>query len=117
MAVMVSTLYLAKEELNLSNYPEIRGILKDVQELISYAIGVSTVMGDYISGIYDRMDINIADLQKYIVVCRSLCDVLGTSPNVCYDLLTELRLIQNSMQTLIFIKNRYGTQYIGTPTG
>jgi len=116
MAVMESTLYLQNEELDFRNYPEVRTVLSDVQDLINYATEASIVISAYTSSTADRIDLSIVDLQKYTDLCRSVCSILGSASNVCYDLLVEMRTLQGTLQTLMYVKNRYGNQYIGTPT-
>jgi len=115
MALMGSTLYLPEEELNFRNYPEVRTVLPYVQEVITYAAQAVTAIKQYTSGASDRVDLSIVDLQKYTKLCRTVCSTLGSAASVCYELLAELRTIQNTLQTLMYIKNRYGSQYIGAP--
>lgn len=116
MAVMESTLYLPEEELNFRNYPEVRPILSDIQELINYATKASNALKMYTNSTLDKVDLSIVDLLKYTKLCRSVCSTLGMAPNPCYDLLVELRVLQRILQTLVFVKNRYGSQYIGVPS-
>ena len=113
MGVMERTLYLQSEDLNFRNYPELQGILNDIQELIGYSTAVSNALNAYVNTITTRINLSIVDLQKYASLCRNLCNTIGNAPNVCYDLLVEMRLIQDTLQTLIYIKNCYGSQYIG----
>ena len=116
MATMGSTLYLTKEKLSSRNYPEVSDAMESIQEIITYIASIGSAIEAYTNGSLDHININVSDLQKYTTLCRNICDTLGSAPNVCFDILTELREMQNGMQVLIFVKNRYGNQYIGTPT-
>ena len=116
MGTMNSTLYLPDEVLNFVNYPETKDIAKDVGALIAYASKTTVALQAYTGGTSNRIDLSISELQKYVALCRSVCMIIGSAPNICYDLLVELREIQDVLQTLVHIKNRYGSQYIGNPT-
>lgn len=116
MGTMESTLYLPDEVLSLRNYPEVSSVTATVQEIMVYMAKVDSALVAYTSSTMDRIDLSITDLQKYVGLCRSVCTILGTSRNVCYDLLMEIREFQDILQDLAFIKTRYSSQYIGTPT-
>ena len=116
MAIMEGTLYLPAERLNFRNYPEVATLMGDIKDIIRYSIEVGNAIKAYTSSTLDRINLNIVDLQRCILLCRTVCSTLGLAPNVCYDLLVEIRSLQNTLQTLVFVKNRYGSQYIGVPT-
>lgn len=112
MAAMDSTLYLPNETLYFRNYPEIRPILSDIQSVITYASEVYTAVTDYTNGNTTMINLDVAELQASIDLCRSICQTLGTASNVCYDLLVELRSILSVFQTLMYVNSRYKGQYI-----
>ena len=116
MPIMEATWYLPEEELQYRNYPEVHGVMDNINRLVYYAMSLSIVLDDYNNAVADRIDIDVVDLQKNITLCRSITDVLGNAPQVCFDLLMELRTIQDTMQTLLYAYNRFGSQYIGKPT-
>lgn len=117
MGVMASsTMYLPSEVLQYRNYPEVNYALNDINTILDYAMRVNNAITDYVTGVFDKVDVDAHDLQVHIDLCRSVCYTLGTAPNVCYDLLMELRSIQSVMQTVMYTKNRYGDTYVGTPT-
>lgn len=117
MGVMESnTWYLPSELLQFRNYPEVNSVSEDIDDIMDYSMHVHLALVGYTEGLYDRVDVDSHNLQKYIDKCRNVCNVLGNAPNVCFDLLLELRGVQNVFQQLLYAKNRFGSQYIGTPT-
>lgn len=116
MAIMETTWYLPKERLYYTNYPEVHELLDQINDIEDYAKRVGVALNDYNSGTYNKIDVNIVTLQGYIDKCRSVTGTLGRAANVCFDLLIELRQIQTILQTIMFAYNRYGDQYVGTPT-
>lgn len=117
MGIMASdTWYLPEEELHYRNYPEVNYAQADIQLILQYAMRVDTAIFDYSNGTFDKIDIDVHDLANYIDLCRSVCSKIGTAPNVCFDILLEIRSIQKILQTLMYAKNKYGNTYIGTPT-
>lgn len=115
MPIMKSTLYLPGEKLNNGNYPEVGAAADDIQELISFSMKVLTALSSYIDGTYDKIYVDMIAVADYIQKCRLICESLGNASNVCFDLLIELRGIQETLQTLVYINNRYGDQFIGAP--
>jgi 5'(3')-deoxyribonucleotidase len=113
---MENTWYLPEEIIDFQNYPEVTGVLDSISAIQNYTMRVINALQDYTDGTLDKIDINVTDLQKYINLCRSVLDTLGHAPNVCYDLLMELRETQSVFQTLMYAYNQFGSQYIGTPT-
>ena len=116
MGTMDSVLYLPEEVLNFTNYPEIKDIVPDISALIAYASKANTALQAYLSGVSDKIDLNISELSAYIVSCRNICNIIGTAPNVCFDILVDMRELQDILQTFAYVKNRYGNQYVGSPT-
>lgn len=113
---MDDTHYLPSEELKMSNYPEVRQLEGDIEEIVKYAKLVDATVLAYNNGTVNKIDLDVVILQKMVDNCREVCRVLGRAPNVCYDILLELRNFQMNFQDLIFMKTRFGSEYIGKPT-
>ena len=113
---MTSTWYLTSEQLSYKNYPVLSNIIDDVNKIIAYAKSTNSAMTAYYSGTYNKIDVNIIELNNYIELCRTVCAAISNSSAVCYDLLLDIREIQATLQELWYAKNRYGDQYVGTPT-
>ena len=110
------TFYLPQEAVNYINFPELRAYKKDIETLLEYTLRVNTALADYNEGRYDKIDLNMEELKSHINLCRTICEALGNAPKVCFDVLIELREIQMHLQNLLYLKNKYGNRYIGTPT-
>lgn len=113
---METTHYLPHEELKASNYPEIANLMPDIQIIQTYAMTADQAVFAFNEGLVNKIDIDVTDMRKAVDKCRYVCNIIGTAENVCYDLLMELRAMQTNFQELIFMKNRFGSEYIGTPT-
>jgi hypothetical protein len=117
MGVMASTTwYLTDEALTPRNYPEVALVEADIQTIFSYGLRANSAIEDYTSGTFDKIALDVNDLIVHVSLCRSVCNILGSAPSVCYDVLSEIRNIQSSLQQLVYIKSRHGSVYIGNPT-
>lgn len=108
--------YLPYEELKVSNYPEVAQVLTDIDLIQTYAMTCDQAVLAYNEGTNDKIDLDAVELRREVDRCRRVCDLLGNAPIVCYDLLTEVRAFQMTFQDLLFMKNRFGSEYIGKPT-
>lgn len=113
---MEITHYLPHEELKISNYPELSKVENEISEIQVFAMRTNLALADYNEGRADRVDVDIEELRKHIELCRYVGDILGRSSNVCYDILMDIRAIQQGLHDLLFAYNRFGSEYIGTPT-
>jgi predicted KAP-like P-loop ATPase len=116
MAVMENTWYLPEEALYFRNYPEVASVMPQLEDILAYAMRVNNAIIDYNSRVFDKIDVDVVALKRYINLCRATAEVLGRANNVCFDLLVELREIQNVFQTVMYLRNRYGSKYVGKPT-
>lgn len=113
---MEKTHYLPSEELKKNNYPEVVKVQADIDLIISYAMVVDLAVMEYNEGLKDKIDVSIVELQKTIDRCRAVCEVLGKSSNVCFDVLLEIRTLQANFQDILFIRRRFGSEYVGNPS-
>lgn len=113
---MESTNYLPDESFSFLNYPEIEQQLSSIEELLDYALMVNTAINDYNSGTYDKIDVNVTELNQYLQICKDIINILGNAPKVCFEVLLQLREIQKAFQTLLYINRRYHGEYIGIPS-
>lgn len=113
---MEITHYLPHEELKNSNYPELSKVESEISEIQVFAMRTNLAIADYNEGRADRIDIDIEELRKCIELCRYVGGTLGRSTNVCYDILMDIRGIQQGLHDLLFAYNRFGSEYVGTPT-
>lgn len=114
--IMENTHYLPDEELKISNYPEVALVQDEIGLIMGYAMEADQAVFEYNEGLKDKIDLDVVDLQKAIERCRHVCDILGNAPKVCFDLLLEIRELQMSFQELVYLKRRYGDEYIGKPS-
>lgn len=108
--------YLPHEELKGSNYPEVVSMSADIDAIQNFAKKVDQAVLAYNENVVDKVDLDVMEVQSFVNQCRKVCDVLGNAPNVCYDILLEIRALQMNFQELVFISNRFGSEYIGKPT-
>lgn len=113
---MESTHYLPHEELKITNYPELSKVETELDDVQVFAMRTNLALTDYTEGRTDKIDVDVEELRKHITLCRYVTDVLGRAPNVCYDILIELRAIQGTLHDVLFAYNRFGDEYVGTPT-
>lgn len=113
---MEITHYLPHEELKITNYPELSKVEAEIDMIQRHAVRVNQALGDYNEGRTDRVDVDITDIQRHIGLCRYVADVMGRASNVCYDVLMDLRSIQQGLHDILFAYRRFGSEYIGTPT-
>lgn len=113
---MDNAYYMPNELPTTVNYPELGVRKADIQTVINYATTAQNAINDYNTGITDKIDLNQDEIQSNIDLCRDVCNTLGTATNACFDILTQLRMIQKLLQSLIYFKNQYGNQYVGKPT-
>lgn len=98
------------------NFPEAWALRQEIQDITQYTLGVQDALALYNEGVHDKIDVNTAELQNYIIRFRSVCDTLGAAPNVFFDVLLELRAMQGVLQDVLRLSTHYGSLYVGTPT-
>lgn len=108
--------YLTTEVLKDANYPEVKRVQADIEALFTYMMTADTAVIDFNDSTRDRIDLNPVDIIREINRCRSVCSVLGNAPRVCFDLLVELRQAQENLQELLYLKRRFGDEYISAPS-
>ena len=113
---MENTHYLPHEELKITNFPELSLVETELDDIQVYAMRTNLVMTDYTEGRKDKIDVDVEELRKHIALCRYVTDILGRAPNVCFDILMEIRAIQGALHDLLFAYNRFGNEYVGTPS-
>lgn len=112
----LETFYLPSEAVNYINYPELRTAKPDIEAIMEYAMRVNLAVADYDEARFDRIDVNMEEVQRNIELCRRVCETLGTAPKVCFDILLDIRDIQNTLQNLVYLKRTTGNSIIDTPT-
>ncbi len=113
---MESTHYLPHEELKITNYPELSKVEDDIDAIQVFTMRTNLALTEYNEGLKDKVDIDVQELRKHIELCRSVADILGRASNVCFDILMEIRAIQHGLYDVLFTYQRFGSEYIGTPT-
>lgn len=116
MPSMESLYYLPSEQPNYINFPEVRTQKYNIQTVMSYSLTAQLALADYNSGRFDRIDLNTDEIQSNVDLCRSISDALGNAINVCYDVLLDVRTIQQNLQSLLYLKRALGNAVLGTPT-
>lgn len=114
--MLETSIYLPSEVANLTNYPELRAQRANLTAIMDYALRATSALADYNEARYDKIDLNAGEIRQAIALCRSTSEVLGTAPKVCFDILLEIRTVQEDLQNLLFLRVKYGTKYIGVPT-
>jgi hypothetical protein len=113
---MLDTFYLPKEAPNLVNYPVLRAQQANMNVLMTYALRVSSALTDYNEARYDKIDLNMDELQSNIQLCRDTCYALGTDVSVPFDVLIDLRKFQEQFQNIAYLYRTQGKAVIGTPS-
>jgi hypothetical protein len=113
---MLDTFYLPKEAPSLVNYPVLREQQGNMGALMTYALRVASALTDYNEARYDKIDLNMDELQNTIQLCRDTCYALGTATAVPFDVLVELRKFQEQFQNLLYLYRTQGKVVIGAPT-
>ncbi len=108
--------YLPSEVATITNYPEIGEFQEEIALVYIYADQVNTAIDDFLNGRADRINLNAEDLVQIIELCRTICAVLGRADTKCFDVLLNLRKCLQAMQQALYLRNKYGTKYVGTPT-
>jgi hypothetical protein len=113
---MAETHYLPHEKLKGSNYPEVVKMATELELIQTFAMTVDQAVYMYNEGLQDKIDLDVVELRKNVDRCRTVCSTLGNAPNVCYDVLLEVREMQMNFQELLFASKRFGSEYIGVPS-
>lgn len=108
--------YLPHEVLKITNYPELSTVAKEIDAIRVFAMRLSILLADYNEGQADKISVDVEDLRSTIGLCRTVCDVLGRAPNVCFDVLAEIRTLQIAFHDVLFAHERFGSEYVGTPS-
>lgn len=112
----LDTFYIPTNTPNLINFPVLRSQQANINALMTYALRVSSALADYNSGKYNKIDLNMGELQQNIDLCRSTCYTLGTASSIPFDVLVELRKFQDQFQNVMTIYRVKGAAVVGTPT-
>lgn len=91
-----------KEEFLYSNFPEVLLIEDRLASLQAYAIKVQEAINAYNAQETDKIYLNVAELRKMLDMSFDITDILGMADNVCYDILTNVRSIQEGFNELIY---------------
>jgi hypothetical protein len=113
---MLEPIYLPEEEISFVNYPVLREEQQNVEDISAYALLVYGALTDYNEAIYDRVDVNTAELEQCITLCRDTCSRLASAASVPFDLLLELRSILTMLYKLRTLAADTGTNVVGVPT-
>lgn len=112
----IEQFYFPNKVVNYTNFPELRMYKADIERIIVYAIRAELALADYSKARYDRVDLNMEEIQTHIDLCRQVCEGLGLAGNVCFDVLLEVRTIQEQLQNLSYLKRKFGSGIVGEPT-
>ncbi|KAF6569106.1 hypothetical protein G9G53_22725 [Paenibacillus sp. EKM206P] len=112
---MLESIYLPEEELTYVNFPVLREERQSVEDITAYALRAYTALSDYNEALYDRVDINTAELEQYITLCRDTCSRLASADSIPFDLLLELRSILTMLYKLRTLAADSSANVIGEP--
>ncbi|MGF6354079.1 hypothetical protein ABIE27_001989 [Paenibacillus sp. 4624] len=113
---MLESIYLPEEEISYVNYPVLREEQQIVRNISEYALRVYGALSDYNEAVYDRVDVNTAELEQYISLCENTCGRLASATSVPFDLLLELRSILTMLYKLRILAADSGANVIGEST-
>lgn len=113
---MEETYYLPKESPTFVNFPVLRDEKTNIELITAYALRAYSALSDYNEALFDRVDINTDELEQYIILCRQICNSLGTADNIPFDILLELRSVLTSLYQLRQLYNDLGSVVIGKPS-
>lgn len=112
----LDTFYLPKEAVSFVNYPVLREEQGNIETLMTFALRVHSALTDYNEARYDKIDVNMDEVETNINQCRATTLRIGTSDRIPFDVLFELRKIQHTLQNLRYLYTQQGKNLIGTPT-
>lgn len=112
----LDTFYLPKEAVSFVNYPVLRDEQSNIESLMTFALRVNSALTDYNGAVFDKIDINMDEVERNIEQCRATNLNLGTSDRIPFDVLFELRKIQHALQQLRYLFSQFGKNLVGTPT-
>lgn len=113
---MLKPIYLPEEEMTYVNYPVLREEQQHIEDISAYALRAYTALSDYNEAVYDRVDVNTAELEQYITLCRDTCSRLASAASIPFDLLLELRSILTMLYKLRTLAADSSANVIGEPT-
>ncbi|MGG1673510.1 hypothetical protein ACIFOE_23290 [Paenibacillus sp. NRS-1783] len=113
---MLEPIYLPEEEISFVNYPVLRDEQQHIEDISAYALRVYGALSDYNEAVYDRVDVNTAELEQYITLCRDTCSRLASAVSIPFDLLLELRSILTMLYKLRTLAADSSSNVIGEPT-
>jgi len=109
--IMDSVFYLPQEMPSLYNYPELEIVKEDLLNILSYSIKTDAEIKKYENNEVEQIELGLKELTNYIELCRQVCEVLGKANNVCFDVLLEVRNIQDSLQQTRYLYNNHREKY------
>lgn len=108
--------YLPNEVLNVANFPEINAVKSDISILENFAMAVGIAVSTYNEGVTDKINVNQIKLEENIKRCRNVCEVLGSQPAPCFDVLLKIRELQMDFQELLYAHRSQENIFLGEPT-
>lgn len=112
---MSPTHYLPHEEITYANYPELLTVRPQLEDLQQRLEAIITAASEFEDGLADRIYLDISEVQKTLKLAYDISEVLGKAPRPCFDILTEIRDVQESLHEILF-SNRYeGNEVVADP--
>jgi len=104
-----------KEEFKYANFPEVAVLEDQLITFFTYVEEVNSAVSAFQSREADKVYLNIAELQTALDNSYSITDVLGRADNVCFDLLMNIRDIQENLLEILYSYNSEGDYLVSTP--
>jgi hypothetical protein len=114
MSILPKSQRSPKEEFLYSNFPEVATVSADIGLIYTYAQKVQEAINAYNDRRAEKVYLNIAELRNVLETSHNVCDVLGRAPNVCYDILINIRAIQEGFNDLLYSHTANGNEYVST---
>lgn len=112
MYVQDKSQMLPDEEYKYSNFPELAQVQDEMNTLRAYMETVFTAMSLFEERQEDRIYLNIAELKDMLDMTYRVTDILGRADNVCFDILMNLRTMQEYLHELLYSYRTEGNLYV-----
>lgn len=90
------------EEFQYSNYPEVAELEPKLNDLFTYLEFVTSAVSAFQENEADKIYLNVAEIDRKLDLIYEICDVLGRADNVCFDILMNVRSVQEILHEIKF---------------
>lgn len=103
-----------KEEFKYSNFPEVAVIEDQLNHFFSYVEKVNSAVSAFQTRDADKVYVNIAELETELSKSFDMTDILGRADNVCFDLLLNMRDMQENLLEILYTYRSEGDYLVSS---